>query len=126
MKYLTFFISLSFVGMAVFGFAGMASDPAGGHPNCLAVMIKGGNCPELNPFAFSVFHIEALKTFSVAVLAAMALFFAVGLFNLFFVIPILPGQPNNPLSFIFEKDYVGRDKWLMRWLSLHENSPSLI
>ena len=112
--------------MAVFGFAGMAFDLSHGHASCIAVAIKGDNCPGLNPFAFSAFHIEALKTFSVAVLAAMILFLAVGLFNLFSAVPILPGHSSNPLSFISEKDYSGRDRRLMRWFSLHEANPHLI
>lgn len=125
MKYLTLLIFLSFIGMAVFGFAGMVFDLSHGHSSCIAIALKGNECPE-NPFAFSVFHIEALKTFSIAVLAAMAVFLTIGLFNLFSVIPVLPAKPSNSLSFIFEKGFTDRDRRLIRWFSLHENSPSLI
>ncbi len=125
MKYLVLLVSLSFIGMAVFGFAGMASDMEDGHASCIAIALKGNNCPE-GQFAFSIFHIEALKTFSIAVFAAMVLFSAVGLFDLFSAVPILPDRLNSPLDFIFEKNYSVRDRRIMRWFSLHEASPHLI
>jgi hypothetical protein len=64
----------SFIGIGVFGFVSIHFD--GGHAvRCIASAVNGQSapCPEVNPFAYAAFHTEALKKFSSAVFAALAL-----------------------------------------------------
>lgn len=127
MKYLAIFIFLSFVGMAIFGFAGMTFDLGHGHASCIAVRANGTACPESGGiFAFSAFHLSAFKKFSTAVFAAIVLLFAFVMFRVLAVSSVFPAPIFNLSALAFERLPAGRTIQLTHWLSLHENSPALI
>lgn len=58
-------VILSFVSIAVFGFLGMNI----GHSDCIMKVANGGSiCPHDSTLDFIVFHVGALKGFSLAIL----------------------------------------------------------
>lgn len=127
MKRLAFFIFLSFVGMAVFGFAGMTSGEEHGQINCIAMIINQTTCPESGGiFAFFTFHASAFKKFSTAAFVALAL-----------ILVCLMGLALSPDS-VFKKpifsaygftsnsSFFTKTDNLLKWFSLHEASPHLI
>ena len=127
MKYLAILISLGFIGMAVFGFVGMAADLGYGHTSCIAVIVNQTNCPEsAGTLAFSAFHTSALKKFSTAVFTLTFLFLTIGLFAVLAENSIFPGPLFNFAGIIAEEFFVKKPNRLISWLSLHEASPQLI
>lgn len=126
MKYLTGFVFIGFIGMAIFGFMGMISDLEHGHESCIAVAVKGIDCPESNPIAFSSFHIGALKTFSAVIFGTAILILATGLLNSLIVDSFLLNPFSNLLGFVFKEDFYNENNQLISWLSLHEASPHLV
>lgn len=127
MKYLAFFIFLSFVGMAVFGFAGMASDIGEGHANCIAMTVNQTTCPESSGiFAFFTFHASAFKKFSTAAFVALAL--------ISICLMVLALSPDSVFkkpvfsaySLISNSSFFARTDDLLKWFSLHEANPHLI
>lgn len=125
MKYLAIFIFLSFIGLAVFGFIGMAPDLERGHANCIAVAINGpATCPESNEFlAFSAFHLSALKKFSNAILTVFVLFLSFWLLASLFADSFFPSPSFIKFSFPSKDFSFFGSTRLLSWLSLHEASP---
>lgn len=127
MKYPATFIFISFIGMAVFGFTGMATGLESGHANCIALAVNQTTCPEsAEIFAFSSFHSSAFKKFSTAFLVAV---FLSALFLLFTLLARNFGFRNAVFSIsslnLEEPAFFKKEK-LQSWLSLHEASPHLI
>jgi len=121
---------ISFLGVAVFGFVSMVfGDTHNG--GCIASSRLGAFCPLHSAFNFVVFHIDAFKYFSTAVLifSLTSLFVALS----FIVFSVLPRPLNNEEDedFVFkvqrEKSQILlKNKKIIRWLLLRINSPAFI
>ena len=124
------FLIISFLGVAVFGFVSMVfGDTHNG--GCIASSRLGAFCPLNSAFNFVVFHIDAFKYFSTAVLifSLTSLFVALS----FIVFSVLPRPLNNEEDedFVFkvqrEKSQILlKNKKIIRWLLLRINSPAFI
>ena len=76
---------ISFFGLAVLGFAGMAMAAGHGHSDCIATAVQGAVCPEApGTVGFINFHAGAVRFFSTAVIGASALMFLLLLSALFY------------------------------------------
>ena len=128
--YLVLTLLISFVAVAVFGFAMMGPDD--GHMGCIAAMAQGATaCP--SAFDMVMLHLNAFNMFSSAVfgqnilslISAFNIFLSLLLFALF-------GSHLTPLFIsgdfrtrhCFEPPRSTFGIQLNHWLSLHENSPS--
>ncbi len=124
-KFLTNFILFGFIAIAVFGFLAM------GHSSgewCLASAANRSACPPGISGAVS-FYAGAFKSFSLAVfaVAGMVLLAAVfGALSRFTIDSFLPAlsQANFYQRLDFLKPF--SETRALRWLSLHENSPTLV
>ena len=124
-KFLVNFILFGFIAIAVFGFLAM------GHNSgewCLASAANRSICPPGISGAVS-FYANAFKSFSLAVFAAagMVLLEAVfGAISRFASVSFLPtlSKVNFYQHSVFLKPF--SETRALRWLSLHENSPSFI
>lgn len=120
---------LSFIAVAVFGFAAMDHGRGQNH-GCIAAAAQGIDCPyEANPLNFIslTFHINALKNFSTALTLFALVLLAIGLW-------ITPGgfralpepDPNLRPRYPYELFSQPLKTELTRWLALHENSPAVL
>jgi hypothetical protein len=90
---------ISFFGLAVLGFMGMAMAVGHGHSSCIATAIQGRACPEASGTAgFINFHAGAVKFFSTAVIGVSALAF-LALLSTAFSVSILNHLRRLPLLF---------------------------
>ncbi len=118
---------ISFVGVAVFGFLSMIF----GHMHdggCIASNGINALCPLNNIFTFVVFHLNVFKYFSTAVQVVVLLIFLSGM--IFSVLP-RPLDKDEDDDFAFswhvrKFPILSKSKKIIRWLSLHINSPALI
>ena len=116
----------SFVGIAVFGAFAMNHDSGHAASGCIAATAKAANCSEeTTPFALADFHISAFKSFSSAVfggalLATLLSMLLAGL--VFFAPPLLKLVQFSPACQRFSSP---QKQEFTRWLSLHENSPTV-
>ena len=128
--YLVTTLLLSFVAIAVFGFAMMGPDD--GHMGCIAAMAQGATaCP--SAFDMVSLHLNAFNMFSSAVFGQniLSLILALNIF-LFLLISVffsghfafLPLGGNLRTRHYFELPRPTFGIRLNHWLSLHENSPS--
>lgn len=120
---------ISFVSIAVFGFAAM-DHGNGDHSGCVASTAKAINCSgESGALAFIGFHFGAFKNFSTATFSGMS---SVFLLLSVLVFAILLKQSGNgfisiPIARYDRAQFSSVQKErLTRWLAFHENSPSLI
>lgn len=121
---------LSFVAIAVFGFAMM--DPNDGHMGCIAAMAQGtAGCP--TAFDMVTLHLNAFNMFSSAVFGqnVLSLILALNIFLLLLLSvffsnrsAFLPPGGNFRAGYHFEPPRPAFGIQLNHWLSLHENSPS--
>lgn len=127
----TAFVLLGFIGMAGFGF--LAMSPQGDMHGCIAALTRGAECPaESNSVSSLSFHAGVLKGFSTAtvdggflmvflLLAALALLLwyrsSTDVEALF---PALLSRYKQEARF-FASPFKQR---ILRWFSLHENSPA--
>lgn len=128
-RFAVLFIVISFVAIAVFGVF-MMSD----HARCLGSFSEGIPCPKESPWAFIAFHLSAFRGFSTAVfqsslsLAAVALFLAAfSLFlaqSLFFAVRLFHFL-SRELWRIFLGARFFANRNAIRWLALHELSPTV-
>lgn len=126
----TIILLVSFVGVAVFGFAGMAMDPEHSHRTCLAANVQGAlPCPESGALAFLNFHLNAFRSFSLAVLVVLiisiiaALWFYENGAGEPLAISGLGGSTHRQLRH-WDAPPSFLDK-IISWFSLLENSPAL-
>lgn len=127
----TIILLVSFIGVAVFGFVGMAMDPDHLNQTCLAANVQGAlPCPESGALAFLNFHLNAFRSFSLAVLVVLAAVSAWFVFSLFCeaVWSGNRGLGNNPAqraAQLRRRDAPPSflDK-IINWFSLLENSPA--
>lgn len=134
MKFLfTTFLTLSFVGVAVFGTLGMGHQWMEQGGKCIASIVQGVECPnEQNPLTYAAFYLGALKSFSLAVfdttalsalLAFLALLFSAGFRALFYKI-FKPPQVVSALYRLKRTFSFPQEQSLVSWLAIHENSPA--
>lgn len=123
-------ILISFIGMAGFGF--LAMSPEGDMHGCIAALTRGGECPAGSDiFASLSFHAGAIKGFSTATVAAglFAVFFLFSTFVLAFIhrndegvaAPFLVSYSRYKQEVRFFASPLRQR--ILRWFSLHENSP---
>lgn len=123
---------LSFVAIAVFGFAMMGPDD--GHMGCIAAMAQGAaGCPPA--FDMVSLHLNAFNMFSSAIFGQNILSIILAL-NIFLLLLLsaffgnhfvpLPLGGDFRTRYYFESPHPTFSVRLNRWLSLHENSPSLV
>ncbi len=129
--YLVSALLLSFVAIAVFGFAMMGPD--NGHMGCIAAMAQGTTgCP--GAFDMVLLHLNAFNMFSSAVFGQNVLSLVLA-FNIFLSLLLSIFFDNNFVPLPLGGDFRTRYRFepprstfsirLNRWLSFHENSPSL-
>ena len=130
---LTSLLILSFLGVSALSFATMYHQGSG-NEDCVAEMAAGLNCP-INPLAFADFHLNLFRGFSSAYfgdffsayLALITLLFFGLIFNLLGHNPRGVGRSNHYQLERFFESFTPLVKIKnFHWLSLHENSPSLI
>lgn len=122
-----FFLIVSFIGLAVFGFVVMTQD--GG---CLATLVQGGaTCPpNAGSLEVATFHLNAFKVFTTATFDFSGALFLVLLLSLAFVGFCLSQIVRTQLvsqNFVAEISELGLSNFKSRlnhWLSLHTNSPT--
>jgi len=120
-----------FAAIAVFGVF-MMDHGGQSHSGCIAATANGALCPEGNALASIAFHLNAFKNFSTAIFASsIAALFILALALAYFL-RLPAGLCANSFSeqryfsnSFGEQVYPAR-KYILRWLALHENSPSLI
>lgn len=120
---------ISIAVIAFFGAFAMQHASKHGHVGCLAAAAPVEACPATDVVAMFLFHAEILKSLLLAVVSGYAAF---ALLPLLFVIlsvrvrertESLPTRRHNvPLFFFGELSFSQAP--FMRWLALHENSPS--
>ncbi len=128
--YLVSALILSFVAIAVFGFAMMGPDD--GHMGCIAAMAQGTTgCPLA--FDMVTLHLNAFNMFSSAVFGQSILYLVLAL-SAFLLLSLsalfsnrfipLPLGGDLHAGYYFEPLHQTFSARLSHWLSLHENSPS--
>ena len=125
LAFLSIFI---FTAITVFGL--MAMDHGGGHYGCIAARVSGAICPDAGPLAVIGMHLKAFQNFSNAVFNPIFTIFTLAVFVIFFSVFWLL-QKNKPgllVSFqeSFKRAVFSFAGQVIRWISLHENSPALI
>lgn len=124
MKYFTATLILSFIGVAVFGI--LLAHPASSHglTSCLASLVQGKICPPVNNVLATVnFHFDAVKTFVSNTLVLALVLLAAAIFTGFSFAPLPAAAPRQIRVLKFNSASANRR--FTRWLSLHENSPSV-
>jgi len=127
-------ILLGYAGLAVFGVFAMSQSWHMVRGGCIATVANSAACPpESNPLAFFSFHLDAFKKFSTATLASFAIGFLAIFFGLAHVLRKFFGSELNDakqqlvssgLRFSEQGPYPLGAQFI-RWLALHENSPSV-
>lgn len=131
MKLLPVVLLVGFVSIAVFGFAGMSDGHGSG---CIAAQAHGGVCPEQNPLGFASFHMEAFRNFSSAVFSDNSAGLLLMILALILIsTATVAGKISPPAKIFtaerqryFESFLPSCQRTIMRWLSLRENSPTLV
>ncbi len=123
----TTFLLLGFISIAVFGFAAMNHDSGYGHNGCIATIAQGTDCPKQeSTLAFLTFHTGAFKGFSTAVFAVLTLFLISLAALAFFPDPIFQEPNFSHYFFALRLSSFASSENLISWLSLHENSPTVL
>jgi hypothetical protein len=130
-SFLTILLVTSYIGVAVFGFLGMHHKGAHGNGGCIASAARGMDCPkEAGPIDLETFHLDAFRSFSLATLGeSITSMLSLAFASLFFLSLVFPAAFFRPLQFVFYRQRFRRffsreQQALIRWLALHENSPS--
>lgn len=127
---------IGFLGIAVFGIFGMNHGTIHSLNGCIAASVQSMNCSIYEKaFSFLTFHFEFFKGFSTAVfgknfnaalLIAAAFLSAVGLLVSSSLKKALADAPfftgansSNSIALPIKRQFV-------RWLAIHENSPSAL
>lgn len=131
-KFIIFSLITVFIGMTVLGF--LSADCGGGTSTvcCVAPLISGDRCIHQNQLLHVNFHMNALKSFSLAIVDPI--FMVSTVFMFFMVLQKVLGsqyQPNALGVFLgslnpgWLKEIPLIEKEYRFWLALHENSPAL-
>lgn len=130
----TGFFVLVFAAIALFGFFAMNHNSASHVTGCLVEKIQASVCPtaEENVLGFVSFHLGIIKNFSavfsntafsLAASIALVLVFVILIFPVLGMVTNLAGRVS--FSELYRSSSCLRNKKLNRWLSFHENSPTL-
>ena len=118
-----FLVAGSLLSIVFFGFLAMTGD-LHDMARCFAVALQGKECPESAGFlAMGAFHIDVLKIFSIATLAALALLL---LFAISFFPPISKRIESFVLQEIFAQAPVTAATKEMHWLERRLHSPTFL
>ena len=133
MKYLiTLILIVSFVGIAIFGFAVFDHGMSSSDNNCVSSPIDGTVCPT-NIVAMTLQHISALQTLTMSATPQISnLLFLLAFISLIFISIILFYKnllyPKLELSHQrlqdLASDFSYSKQKIISWLSLFENSPA--
>lgn len=131
------FIISGFIGVAVFGFLAINHNSGHEYLGCIVVTAKGMNCPpKINSLLSAIFHLDTLKSFSIATFSPNHNYFNSLVLFIFFILLIGSGGAfmvgANPqtlatakYNYNFAKNHFLPPKQdLAGWLALHENSPT--
>lgn len=130
------FIIFSFIAVAVFGFMAMNHNIGHESKGCIAV-VQGIDCKNTaGDFNLALFHINAFKGFSTALFnKSFISVFLLFIFCVFFIkfwrkknvyILLLKFLNLRKIFYFLESFFNSFIKELNHWLSLHENSPTVI
>lgn len=125
---MTMLLAVSVLAVGVFGFLGM--NPDMGHDGgCIASLVNAATCP-LQGIESMVYHASAYASFSQAVLASSLVLLALAALALFALARGVAHVPVPIHTYRAERirhaqPRAPRDEFV-RWLSLFENSPSVI
>ena len=129
---LTILLITGFVSVAVFGFIGISHITEAAHQGCLAALSQNGICPSATslPLSSAFYHLNILRSFSVALIVNAALILALAAVVLFALKNDSTAQGALGISRLFS--YVRRASSVandflssnLSWLNLHLNSPS--
>ena len=126
---LAILIAVSFIQLAVFGFAATGHQAGHGYFSCAAVAVRGEPCAEdESPFGFANFHVSAFRDFAAAVLgnSAPSLAVLLLLFTLAFTVGFnFPAPEINAVSFELWRvksspSQTNHRRKFIAWLSLTE------
>ncbi len=124
---LTFFLTLSFVLVSVFGFFAMGNEMD--HGNCIAKTLQGTACTETDIFGVAAYHLSAFAKAARAVVSGAVQIFLtlIALFAVFYLLKTSSGSDPVPVSFVKSSDNFRPPQKLALWywLSFHENSPNI-
>ena len=121
-KFFAILTVVGFFGIAVFGV--FAMNHGHNEAGCIAASAQGATCPGTeDALSFIAFHAGAFKNFSTATFATVILLAITVLLSATGSLTIVPQYSGKQqLSFVVPL----LKQRLTYWLSLHENSPSLI
>ena len=122
----------AFARIAVFGIFAM-NQGEHAHNGCIAKTVNGAFCPDAtNSFASVIFHLNTFKSFSSATRASfifgilLAVFIFISIFRaLFGFLENFFGKQLLSFNYFNESDFSSKES-IRSWLSLHENSPSIV
>lgn len=125
-------VLLGFISVAVFG--AFAMQPLHHSGGCIAASVQGVVCPnQSNLFESLAFHLDALRDFSTAIFGAhiVASLLMLAMLIAGAGLALLLGATAPPQPSRMRARYRPRESFrsplqqaLLRWLSLHENSPA--
>lgn len=129
---LTILMIAVFASVAVLGFIGIGHMDEMAHHGCLAALAQNGDCPIASgtPLASAFFHLDILRSFSLALLANAVLLLALAAAVLFGLKNQLIPQDTLRIRELFlytkrlsliNNDFLTSN---LSWLSLHLNSPA--
>ncbi len=129
---LTILLITGFMSVAVFGFVGMSHIDEMAHYGCLAALADHGECPLATaaPLASAFFHLDILRSFSLALLNNVLLLLALVGAALFGAKIRSAAQSPIRIRELFlyvrrlssdDNDFSGRS---LSWLVRHLNSPA--
>lgn len=132
-KLFTTILIASFIGIAMFGVFDMHAESQNHDGRCAFAASQGADCPKkVNPVDYISFHFNALKNLSTAIFndGFFISFLLLALFMLGISLETLQSNIIHPnFSFVYRwhelKQYrVPPKHQFLRWLALHENSPT--
>jgi len=119
------FLILGFVSVAVFGFLAMEHQAGHELELCLAKTVQSAPCEKSESLFASTYHARVFKSFSLTLLAALAVFAAFLLFMGRSPEPALTFPDHSPEKASLKLISSLRLKKL-KWLAFHETSPTAV
>ena len=133
---LTIVLLIGFVGVAVFGFAGVSHGASDAHDSgCIMALAQGADCPtEERAADFLAFHLGTFKSFSTAIFGEPALASLLTLILLAaFIAAAALASDATPSRSVAHFRHRWREflcavkqRRLLFWLSLREHSPTFL
>ena len=129
MKFSAVLLVVGLLAVGVFGFLGMNSMTDHEAGNCIASLVNVVACP-LEGLSSAIYHLQAYASFSQAVFSSSLLLLTLVLLALLahtraLMRDLVPVVESRRLPMRESSRVVSRSKFV-RWLSLFENSPSMV